>query len=63
LHRAINIPMDSENFNEEINTIRNLAKLNCFSIDVVNKILKNKQEKLDIKVATKLKLQNQMGFY
>jgi hypothetical protein len=36
-----------------------ITKLNGFSIDIVNKILKNKQGKLDIKVATKLKLQNQ----
>jgi hypothetical protein len=60
VHRAINIPMDIENFNEEINTIKNLAKLNGFSIDIINNIIKNKQRKLDIKIATKLKLQNQI---
>jgi hypothetical protein len=50
--------MDSANFTDEINAIRNLATLNGFSIYIVNKILKNKQGKLDINKATKLKLPN-----
>ena len=48
IHKALSIPMDIEDFNNEINIIKQIAKNNGYNIRLINQVIENMKTKIII---------------
>lgn len=49
IHRLMNIHMNTENFQKELNILKQIAVINGFNPHIIDGILKNKNYKQDLK--------------
>lgn len=54
VYRLLNVPLTEEKYDVELRTIKEIAKSNGYSCDVIDRMVKNAERKLNLKNATTL---------
>ena len=54
VHRAVNIPMDKEDFNMEIKIIKQITKNDGYNIEIINKLIERHKNKKIMHLIVKL---------